>query len=163
MKRKFIVLVTVTAILLGTTTVETSHVEVARVMPAADPPVEIEVIEPVITASERDLIERVVFTESGGEPSIESEMAVAQVIKDRSELWGKSVTAVLTAPKQFGKPSKIDIVPDRTKEAVRRVFDQGERVFAEPTTHFYAYNLCSPGWAETKTSRGVIANHRFMY
>lgn len=116
-----------------------------------------------LTTEERDLLERVVFAESGGEPTIESEMAVAQVILDRSQLWGKSVTEVILAPAQFGKPTQRAEVPERTKEAVRRVFDEGERIFPEPTTHFYAYNLCSPNWAETKVTRGVIAGHRFMY
>lgn len=126
------------------------------------PPPVVEVEEPVLTEAERDLIERVVFTESGGEPSIESEMAVAQVIKDRSEQWGMDITEVLTKPYQFGKPSKIKMVPDRTKEAVRNVFDLEMRVFEEPTTYFYAYRRCSPKWANALEERGIIGGHRFM-
>ena len=45
------------------------------------------------------------MAEARGE-SLEGMMAVAQVIKDRSDLWGKSVTAIGTAPNQFAKPYK---------------------------------------------------------
>lgn len=150
-----------TVLMLSAST--TASVEPTPVWVAPEPPEVVVVEAPVLTPDTRDLVERVVYTESGGEPTIESEMAVAQVIKDRADLWGRDVEEVILQPYQFGKPSEIEDVPDRTKEAVRKVFDEGERIFVEPTTHFYAYELCSPGWAETKVTRGVIGGHRFMY
>lgn len=121
-----------------------------------------------ITSEERDLIERVCYAEAGGEEDpVLAQMAVANVILDRYELWGlpdgRTITDIVTAKAQFAAPSRIAEVPAETKEAVSRIFDKGERVFQEPTTHFYAYNLVDPSWADTKVSRGTIGGHKFMY
>ena len=135
---------------------------------------QVDVAEPVLetnqtvvqleTVADRNLIERVCYAEAGGEPDpVTAQMAVANVILDRMTLWGKSAEEVLTAPKQFAKPSTIETVPPETKEAVSRVFDKGERIFAEPTTHFFNPTMCDPVWAKTKINRGEIGNHRFMY
>lgn len=114
-----------------------------------------------ISDTDREMVERVVAAESRGQ-SLLGQLAVAQVIFDRSTLWNKTIEEVLTAPSQFAKPYTGEI-SDTTKEAVYRVFVLHERAFEEPTTHFYAYAVCTPHWADTKVSRGIIGAHRFMY
>lgn len=114
-----------------------------------------------LTAQERDLVERIVAAESRGE-SLEGQMAVAQVISCRAELWGKSITDVCTASGQFARPY-TGTVSDTTKKAVRLVFDEGQYIIDGPVTHFYAHKICSPGWAKSKTVMAVIGSHTFMY
>ncbi|NMB98139.1 MAG: hypothetical protein GYA02_16300 [Clostridiaceae bacterium] len=111
-----------------------------------------------LTTEERDLIERVVAAEARGE-SLKGQMAVANVIKDRAELWNMTPKEVVTAKGQFAEPFQGEISED-TKLAVVIVFDKGIRVFAEPVTHFASNN---PWWAESKTVRGSIGVHTFYY
>lgn len=108
-----------------------------------------------------ELIARVVAAEARGE-SMEGQMAVAQTIYDRADLWGKTPEEIVLAPSQFAKPYKGEI-PQTTWDAVEAVFIYGKRVFSEPVTHFYAYEICSPKWAESKVSRGKIGGHEFMF
>lgn len=110
--------------------------------------------------SERELIERVVTAESRGEP-FEGMIAVAQTIKDRSDLWGMTPTEVVSKPNQYAKPYYGEI-PVEVADAVSLVFEQGYRAIEEPTTHFHA-DYVNPYWADSKTSRGQIGNHRFYY
>lgn len=119
------------------------------------------VIEKEVCDIDLELIARVVAAEARGE-SLEGQMAVAQVIKDRSDLWGKTPEEVVLAPAQFADPYGGE-VPEVTWSAVEKVFIDGEKVFAEPVTHFYAYEICSPYWAETKICRGRIGGHEFLF
>jgi len=112
-----------------------------------------------LAAEERELIQRVVAAESRGE-DLQGQMAVAQTILDRSELWDMTVTEVLTAPDQYAKPYQGEI-SDETKLAVANVFDGGLRVFQEPVTHFYTG--AEPYWASEKVNRGSIGRHTFLY
>lgn len=114
--------------------------------------------EVMLTSEERDLVERIVASEARGEP-IEGIMAVAQVIRDRSQLWGMTVTDVVLAPGQFADPYRGEIGPE-VVQAVWAVFDEGMSVFSEPVTHFHA-EYVSPYWTAGKVSRGSIGNHRF--
>ena len=110
-----------------------------------------------LTADERDLIERVVAAEARGEPP-EGKEAVAQVILDRAVTWGQTITQVCTAPDQFAAPYQGEISAE-VKNAVSAVFDQGVRVWEEPTTH-----LCSGPtvyWESNKVDRGQIGGNRF--
>lgn len=118
-------------------------------------------VSPPAEELDLELLARVVAAEARGE-SLEGQMAVAQVIKDRSDLWGESPESIVLAPAQFADPYEGEI-PETTWDAVEAVFLSGERVFHDPVTHFYAYELCSPYWAETKVSRGVIGGHEFMF
>lgn len=113
-----------------------------------------------LTDAERHLVEGIVMAEARGE-SLEGMMAVAQVIKDRSDLWGKSVTATCTAPNQFAKPYKGE-PSESVKTAVENVFENNMRVFEEPCTHFHA-NYVNPYWTSSKVSRGEIGSHKFYY
>lgn len=120
-----------------------------------------ETVAPSITDAERNLVERVVAAEARGE-SLLGQMAVAQVIKDRSELWGKSITETVTAKGQFAAPYYGEI-PEVTKQAVWEIFDNQNRAVEGPITHFYNPALCSPSWAASKTVMAQIGNHVFLY
>lgn len=114
--------------------------------------------EVMLTSKERDLVERIVASEARGEP-IEGMMAVAQCIRDRSQLWEMAVTEVCLAPSQFAAPYQGEISPE-VVQAVRAVFDEGMSVLEIPTTHFHA-DYVSPYWAADKVSRGNIGAHLF--
>ena len=109
-----------------------------------------------VNEAERELIERVVMSESRGEP-FEGMIAVAQTIKDRSDLWGMTPVEVVTKPKQYAMPFQGEVSTE-IEDAVSLVFDQGYRAFEDATTHFATYE---PYWAEGKTSRGTIGRHFF--
>ena len=114
--------------------------------------------EVMLTSEERDLVERIVASEARGEP-IEGIMAVAQCIRDRSQLWGMTVTEVCLAPGQFAAPYQGEISPE-VVQAVWAVFDEGMSVLEIPTTHFHA-DYVSPYWTADKVSRGSIGAHLF--
>jgi hypothetical protein len=111
-----------------------------------------------LTQEEREIIERVVAAEARGE-TLKGQMAVANVIKDRAELWNMTPTEVVTAKGQFAEPFQGEISED-TKLAVEIIFDKGIRVFEEPVTHFASNN---PWWAEHKAIIGKIGVHTFYY
>ena len=114
--------------------------------------------EVMLTSEERDLVERIVASEARGEP-VEGMAAVAQVIRDRSQLWGMTVTEVCLAPGQFAAPYQGEISTE-VVQAVWAVFDLGMSVLEIPTTHFHA-DYVSPYWTADKVSRGSIGSHRF--
>jgi len=111
-----------------------------------------------LTEEERTLVERIVASESRGE-SVEGMAAVAQVIRDRSQLWGLTVTEVCLAPGQFAPPYAGEISPEIV-QAVWAVFEEGMSVLEIPTTHFHA-DYVSPYWTADKVSRGSIGAHLF--
>lgn len=111
-----------------------------------------------LTQEEREIIERVVAAEARGE-TLKGQMAVANVIKDRAELWNMTPTEVVTAKGQFAEPFQGEISED-AKLAVEIVFDKGIRVFKDHVTHFASNN---PWWAENKTVIGSIGVHTFYY
>ena len=65
-------------------------------------------IEYFVNESERELIERVVMSEAQGEP-FEGMIAVAQTIKDRSDLWGMTPVEVVTKPKLYADPYQGEV------------------------------------------------------
>ena len=111
-----------------------------------------------LTPQELDIVCRVVAAEARGE-DLQGQMAVAQVIRDRSQLWGMTVMEVCLAPGQFAAPYQGEISPEIV-QAVWAVFDEGMSVFDEPVTHFHA-DYVSPYWAESKVSRGSVGAHLF--
>lgn len=112
-----------------------------------------------LTGEAREIVERVVAAEARGE-DLQGMMAVAQVIKDRSDLWDMHPVDVVFAEGQFAKPYEGEI-SDEIHLAVANVFDGGVRVFEEPTTHFYSGE--EPYWADEKVNRGSVGCHRFLY
>lgn len=137
--------------------------ELRQELEAAEPEPVPEVEEPTVytlTPKEFDLTCRVVAGEARGE-DLQGQMAVAQVIRDRSATWDMSVTDVVTSPGQFAAPYDGKI-SDETHLAVANVFNGGASVLEIPTTHFHA-NYISPYWTADKESRGSIGRHKFWY
>jgi spore germination cell wall hydrolase CwlJ-like protein len=108
-----------------------------------------------------ELIQRVVAAEARGE-SLQGQMAVAQTILDRSELWGMTPTEVVLQEGQYADPYNGEI-PDSVKLAVANVFGGGVRVFPEATTHFNDDSIPPPDWTENKINRGSIGRLSFWY
>jgi len=112
-----------------------------------------------LTPAERELICRVVAAEARGE-DLQGQMAVAQTILDRAELWNMTPAEVVQAPGQYAYPYQGEI-PDSVKLAVANVFDGGIRIFQDPVTHFHSGP--EPYWAADKVNRGSIGRHQFYY
>lgn len=111
----------------------------------------------VLTAAEREMIERVVAAEARGE-SFEGQAAVAEVIYNRCINRGQSVEEVIWADKQFAYPYGGEISQD-TKEAVAAVFDY-ELLSLDGAEYFHA-DYVTPSWADDFEEVCRIGNHIF--
>lgn len=116
-----------------------------------------EVGKMILTAAEREMIERVVAAEARGE-SFEGQAAVAEVIYNRCMNRGQSVEQVIWADKQFAYPYGGEISQD-TKEAVAAVFDY-ELLSLDGAEYFHA-DYVTPSWAEDMEEVCRIGNHIF--
>lgn len=111
----------------------------------------------ILTAAEREMIERVVAAEARGE-SFEGQAAVAEVIYNRCMNRGQSVEQVIWADKQFAHPYGGEISQD-TKEAVAAVFDY-ELLNLDGAEYFHA-DYVLPSWAADMTEVCRIGGHIF--
>ena len=115
-----------------------------------------------LTEHERDLVERVVAAESGNQ-TLEGQMAVAQCILNTAEAMELRPDTVVLAPNQYADPAAREQVTDSVREAVRRVFDNGERVTEEPIRFFYAPRYSAGRWHESALEYVItIGGHRFF-
>lgn len=111
----------------------------------------------ILTAAEREMIERVVAAEARGE-SFEGQAAVAEVIYNRCMNRGQSVEQVIWADKQFAHPYGGEISQD-TKEAVAAVFDY-EILSLDGAEYFHA-DYVLPSWAADMQEVCQIGGHIF--
>ena len=116
-----------------------------------------EVGKMILTAAEREMIERVVAAEARGE-SFEGQAAVAEVIYNRCVNRCQSVEQVIWADEQFAYPYGGEISQD-TKEAVAAVFDY-ELLSLDGAEYFHA-DYVTPSWAEDMQEVCRIGNHIF--
>lgn len=116
-----------------------------------------EVGKMILTAAEREMIERVVAAEARGE-SFEGQAAVAEVIYNRCINRGQSVEQVIWADKQFAYPYGGEISQD-TKEAVAAVFDY-ELLNLDGAEYFHA-DYVTPSWAADMQEVCRIGGHIF--
>lgn len=113
-----------------------------------------------LTENERDIVERVVMTESGGEP-IQGQMAVAQCILNTAEATGMRPDAVVLAPGQYAPPASS--ASTSVKAAVVAVFDHGQTVTDEPIRYFYAPKYSPGRWHESALTHVItIGGHKFF-
>ncbi len=91
--------------------------------------------------------------------TIEGQQAVAEVIKNRSELWNKSLLEVIEQPKQFAKPKNT--VSKETLQAVADVLNGNVRVFESTPTHFITDGSDKPMWVYNKECMGEIGGNVF--
>lgn len=96
-----------------------------------------------LTATERDLVERVVMQEVSGRSYVDA-LAVAQTIYDRSVDWGYTVTYTINMPNQFANPTYRWEPTAIVKQAVSDVFDKGYRLTEEKMYYYYATRTAKP-------------------
>nr|DAG27432.1 MAG TPA: Cell Wall Hydrolase [Caudoviricetes sp.] len=111
----------------------------------------------ILTAAEREMIERVVAAEARGE-SFEGQAAVAEVIYNRCVNRGQSVEQVIWADKQFAYPYGGEISQD-TKEAVAAVFDY--EILSLGGAEYFHADYVLPYWAEDMEEVCRIGGHIF--
>lgn len=111
-----------------------------------------------LTRGERDLVERVVMAEAGGE-SYKGQMLVAQCILNACEIDGIRPAEVIRKyvyAKARPEPS------DSVKQAVSAVFDKGEQVTDEPIVYFYAPGIVKSEFHESQRFVLAEGNHKFF-
>lgn len=111
-----------------------------------------------LTDAERDVVERVVMAEAGGE-SFEGQMLVAQCILNASEKRGVDPSeAVVLYSYTKSRPDPTQ----RVKDAVAAVFDRGETVVDEPILYFYNPALVTSDFHESQIFVIEEGGHRFF-
>lgn len=126
---------------------------------------EVEDVKYKITDTERELISKLIVTESRGEP-LEGKMAVAQVVLDRWLTTGGSIEEIIYAPNQFAEPysGSTDEFPD-CRLATSLVFDMGYRIFDATTLYFFNPETSNPkAMAQIRQNTqylDTIGNHEF--
>jgi len=111
-----------------------------------------------LTDAERNLIERVVMAESGGE-SYEGQILVCQCILNACEINGiRPAKAIKQYAYAKGRPKPTDSVV----RAVSAVFDKGEQVTDEPIIYFYAPTMVKSKFHERQRFICEVGGHRFF-
>lgn len=111
-----------------------------------------------LSVSERDVVERVVMAEAGGE-SFEGQMLVAQCILNAAEKRGVDPSeAVVLYSYTKSRPDPTQ----RVKDAVAAVFDRGETVVDEPILYFYNPALVTSDFHESQIFVIEEGGHRFF-
>ena len=111
-----------------------------------------------LTDAERDLVERVVMAESGGE-SYKGQMLVAQCILNACEIDGIRPAKVV---KKYVYAKARPEPSDSVKQAVSAVFDKGETVTDEPVVYFYAPKIVKSEFHESQRFVLAEGNHKFF-
>lgn len=112
-----------------------------------------------LTDAERDLVERVVMTEAGGE-GYDGQRLVAQCILNTAEAMDLRPDEVVLAPNQYAAPARE--VSQEVMDAVSAVFDDGNMVTDEPIRWFYAPKYVYSAWHESKEFVLEHGGHRFF-
>lgn len=111
-----------------------------------------------LTDGERELVERVVMAESGGE-SYEGQVLVCQCILNACEINGiRPAEAIKRYAYAKGRPEATDSV----KRAVVAVFDKGEKVTDEAIIYFYAPAVTASKFHESQRFICEVGGHRFF-
>lgn len=111
-----------------------------------------------LTDAERDLVERVVMAEAGGE-SFEGQMLVAQCILNAAEKTGTAPSEVVTT---YQYTSRRPDPTQSVKDAVVAVFDSGETVTDELILYFYNPAIVTSTWHESQIFVTEVGGHRFF-
>ncbi|MCK9519301.1 MAG: hypothetical protein M0R74_09825 [Dehalococcoidia bacterium] len=111
-----------------------------------------------LTDAERNLVERVVMAESGGE-SYQGQMLVCQCILNACEIDDIRPAQVI---KQYAYAKSRPEPSENVKRAVTAVFDEGERVTGEPIVYFYAPALTTSEFHESQEFVLTEGGHKFF-
>ena len=112
-----------------------------------------------LTVSERDIVERVVMAEAGGE-GFDGQRLVAQCILNTAEAMDMRPDEVVLAPNQYASPAAE--ASQEVKDAVSAVFDAGDMATDEPIRWFYAPRYVYSAWHENKAFVLEYGGHRFF-
>ena len=112
-----------------------------------------------LTDAERDIVERVVMAEAGGE-GFDGQRLVAQCILNTAEAMDMRPDEVVLAPNQYASPAAE--ASQEVKDAVSAVFDDGDMVTDEPIRWFYAPRYVYSAWHESKEFVLEHGGHRFF-
>lgn len=112
-----------------------------------------------LTDVERDLVERVVMAEAGGE-GYDGQRLVAQCILNTAEAMDLRPDAVVLTPNQYASPAAE--ASQEVKDAVSAVFDAGDMATDEPIRWFYAPRYVDSAWHESKRYVLTYQNHKFF-
>lgn len=112
-----------------------------------------------LTDSERDIVERVVMAEAGGE-GFDGQRLVAQCILNTAEAMDLRPDEVVLTPNQYAAPARE--VSQEVKDAVGAVFDDGDMVTEDPIRWFYNDKLVYSEWHESKRYVLTYQNHKFF-
>ena len=130
--------------------------------PASETVEPVEPAEPVLryplTDAERDVVERVVMAEAGGE-SFEGQLLVAQCILNAAEKPG---VAPSEADTQYSNTKRRPDPTQRVKDAVAAVFDRGETVVDAPILYIYNPALVTSDFHESQIFVIEEGGHRFF-
>lgn len=168
----FIAFVLMIGILLGCAVTaawdqtEPIKAEVVTYAPPPEPMPEVDISEVesttpryALTVSERDIVERVVMAEAGGE-GFDGQRLVAQCILNTAEAMDMRPDEVVTAPNQYASPAEH--ASEMVMDAVSAVFDDGDMVTDEPIRWFYAPKYVYSAWHESKEFVLEHRAHRFF-
>lgn len=112
-----------------------------------------------LTSEERDIVDRVVMAEAGGE-GFDGQRLVAQCILNTAEAQGIRPDEVVLAPNQYAEPAEY--ASEMVSDAVSAVFDDGNMVTDEPIRWFYAPKYVTSQWHESKKFVLEHGGHRFF-
>lgn len=119
-----------------------------------------------ISNQDRETIQYIVAGEAGYEP-IKGKMAVAQTLLNAMKKEGRSAKQVKKIYQYSGWKTNLNIESPENwaevKEAVDRVFDNGEFVSENPILFFYAPKYSSGKFHRTLPHDQVIGGHSFHY
>lgn len=119
-----------------------------------------------VTAYERDLLERLVEAEAGGEP-YEGKLAVATVVINRvkSNQFPNTIHGVIYQKNQFSPVENGAInrkASAESKRAVSQVVDEGYRSFSSDVLYFLNPNIATSKWiVKNRTFVKTIGSHHF--
>lgn len=124
--------------------------------------VETEIVEFVpefyLSDEERQIVERIVMGESGGE-SYEGQVLVAQCILNACLKDNIQPSEVRT---KYGYSGWNEEPNESVKKAVSAVFDDGYKVTDESVLYFYAPEVITSNWHETQKFVTEVGGHRFF-
>ena len=119
-----------------------------------------------ISNQDREIIQYIVAGEAGYEP-IEGKMAVAQALLNAMKKDGCNAKQVRKLYQYSGWKTNLNIESPENwaevKEAVNRVFDEGEFVSENPILFFYAPKYSSGKFHRTLPHDQIIGGHSFHY
>lgn len=111
-----------------------------------------------LTAEERDLIERVVMGEAGGEEYM-GQQAVAQCILNDCEINNARPAEIVD---WMSYTTHRPQASQSVKDAVSDVFDDGAMVLPETAMYFYAPDMVYSAWHESQIYLDTIGCHKFF-